>query len=128
MIWFARIYFGVMLALLASIGVLGLVSPHELAARFDLLPKSAKGLAELRGLYGGAFVSWALLGIAAWRCRTLRPGLLIGLAVTLGLLAAARLVSLFVDGEPEFNVPALVTEALFALAAWALYRHDKRAA
>jgi hypothetical protein len=128
MIWIARIYLAIMLALMGAIGVLAIVAPDKLIANFDLLPKSPKGLAEMRGLYGGAFVSWTLAGLAAWRWKNYRPGLLAGIALSMGAIALVRLVSLAIEHEPGFNVPALVGEGLIALACWALIRHEKSTA
>jgi hypothetical protein len=124
MIWIARIYFALILAMVAAVGLYGLIQPNGLIATFDLLPKTTRATAEMRGLYGGAMISWALAGLAAWRFKSLRPGLLVGLGLTLGLIAVVRAVSIAVDHQAAFNLPALASEALFALACWALYRHD----
>jgi hypothetical protein len=127
MIWIVRVFFGLMLALFAAVGLTGLIAPDKLMASLHLAATAGAGRAELRGLYGGALISWALIGIAAWRCPKLRPGLLVGLAITLGALTVARLVSIAVDGEIAFNAPALIMEALFALAAWTLWRREGKA-
>jgi anaerobic C4-dicarboxylate transporter len=44
-------------------------------------------------------------------------GLLISLALSMGSIAAVRITNLFLDGQPDFNIPALIMEALFAAAA-----------
>lgn len=124
MVMLARAYLGLTLLLLAGVGFAGLLVPDTLVAQFDLLPQSAKGSAEVRGLYGGAFLSWGLIIVGAWRYKHLRNGLLVALALTMGTIAAARLVSLAVDQQPAFNIPAIVSELLIVLACWILYRDE----
>jgi hypothetical protein len=126
MIWIARIYAALMMLLFAGLGAFALAQPDALAVKLALMPKTIAGTAELRGLYGGAFLSWAALGLAAWRFRSLRTGILAALGVSLGGIAIARLVSLAVDHEAAFNVPALITEGLFAVACWALVKDEQR--
>jgi hypothetical protein len=128
MVLIARIYLGLIIATFAAMGLLALAAPAQLMAQLDLLPKSPKGLAEIRALYGGAFLSWAVIMLAAWRSRTLGQGLWMAMALTMGAIAAARVVSLAIERQTAFNVPALIGEGLIALACWTLYRHEKRRA
>jgi hypothetical protein len=128
MIWVVRVVFALLLVLFAAVGLAGLIMPEKLMASLHLAATKPAGVAELRGLYGGALTSWALAGIAAWRWPRLRPGLLVGLAISLGAIALARVVSIAVDGEVAFNLPALIGEGVFALCAWALWRKEPQAA
>jgi hypothetical protein len=57
----------------------------------------------------------------------LRGGFLLAVGTTLGAIAAARIVSLAIDHEFAFNIPAMASEALIALACWVLYRNEKAA-
>lgn len=123
----ARAYLYMMVAVQAVVGITALFRPEIVAAQFDLLPQTIKGIAEVRGLYGGGIFSWGLVTLAALRCRYLSPGLLIAMAVTMGSIAAARMASLIVDHETALSIPAGIVEALTALACWTIYRHDKPA-
>jgi hypothetical protein len=126
MIAVVRIYVGFMALALGALGALALVAPDTLMAQLDLLPKSLKGVAEIRALYGGAFLSWGvMLLIAALPGRALGQGFRVAMALTLGGIAAARVVSLAIEHQLAFNVQALVSEGLIAAGCWALYRHEK---
>src|SRR5262245_33438471 len=118
MLTIARIYVWLMALTLGVLGVLALAAPEMLMPQLGLSPAAVKGTAEIRGLYGGGFCAWAAILIAGTRARPWSGGLLIAMAVTMGGIAAARIVSLIVDGEVAFNVQALVSEGLLALACW----------
>jgi hypothetical protein len=124
MIRAARGYLYLMCILFVGLGLTALFAPHMIFAQFDLLANSAKGVAEIRSLYGGAFLSWGLLTIVALRGGPLSQGLLIAMVVIMGGIAAARLVSLMVDQAFAFNIPAEVVEILALLAYWTVYKHN----
>lgn len=126
MIKVARGYLYFMVAFQAAVGITALFAPEIIAAKFDLLPQSIKGTAEIRGLYGGGVLSWSLITLGALRCKPLSPGLLIALMTLMGSIAAGRVVSLIVDHETALNIPAGIAEALMALASWLIYKHYKR--
>ena len=122
MLVLARVVLVLATVLFAVVGLAGLVSPENLMGQLGLQALSVQGTAEVRGLYGGLFLSWSAILIAAWRSPALRGGLLLALAATLGLIALARVVSMAVDGDFAFNLPALAGEAVIALACWAVAR------
>jgi hypothetical protein len=47
------------------------------------------------------------------------------MTIMMGAIALARVVSLAIDREPGFNVPAGIAEGLIAVASWFVY--SKRA-
>lgn len=100
------------------VAVIAVVAPGVWQAQFDIAPATAKAASELRALYGGIFLGWAAMVVMGLRPGTARQGALLGLAVTLGAIAALRLVCLALDGAPDFNIPAMLAEALIAGAAW----------
>lgn len=119
----ARVYVIFMAIVFGLGGATALISPEMFMAQLELLPKSIKGTAEVRGLYGGGFLSWAVILIAALRCKSVSAGLLLAMILTMGLIVIARGVSVVVDHETAFNVPAIIGEALLVLACWVLYRN-----
>mgnify|MGYP003576806372 CR=1 FL=1 len=123
----ARAYLYFMAAVLAGIGFTGLFAPEIIGHQLGLAPESLKGTAEIRGLYGGGVLSWCVITLAGLRCKALFPGLLGGLGILMGGIAAGRVVSLIIDHEIELNIPAGTMEALIALSCWVIYRHDKAA-
>jgi hypothetical protein len=127
MVIVARIYLFLILVLFGLLGLASLAVPDAVAARMHLAPQAMAGTAEIRGLYGGAFLAWSLMIIGAWRYKPLAKGLLAAVGLSMGLIAAARMVSLAIDHEAAFNIPAAASEALIALACWVLYRNEKPA-
>lgn len=123
----ARGYLYLMAAVFFAIGFTGLFAPEIIAARFDLLPQSIKGVAEVRGLYGGGVLAWGLITLGALRCKSLSPGLLMALATLMGSIAAGRVVSLLLDHEVSLNIPAGIAEALIVLACRVIDKRDKAA-
>lgn len=126
MLTVARIYLAIAAVLLALVGFTALISPQTLLTAFDLAAQSEKGIAEIRSLYAGVFLSWAItIGVALAAPRRTRM-LLLSLGLTMAAIAVMRVISLIADYEPEFNVPALIGEALIALACFVLYRGPRR--
>lgn len=125
MVKIARVYLGLQVLLFSAVGIFALTAPQSLLAQFDLVPQSAQGTAEARSLYGGAFLAWALIIVGAWRYKSLRRGLLASLALSIGLIATARILSLAIDHVPDFNVPAMIFEWLIVVACWIVYRDEK---
>lgn len=127
MITVARGFLYCMAFVFGAIGLVALAAPETVAARFDLLPQSIKGIAEVRGLYGGGILAWGLIALGALRCKHLSPGLLIALATIMGSIATGRLVSLMLDHETVLTIPAGIAETAIAWACWAVYKHEKSA-
>jgi len=125
MVKVARAWLYFMVVFQAGVGITALFAPEIIGAQFDLLPQSIKGTAEIRGLYGGGVLSWSVITLCALRCKSLSPGLLAGLGILMGGIAAGRVISMFVDHEFSLNVQAGTAEALNALACWIIYKYNK---
>jgi len=121
----AKVFLCFLVLVFAGIGLTALADPAAIAGKFDLALQSTKASAEVRGLYGGGFVAWALIIIAALRFKTLAPGLLTAMGISMGAIAIARIVSIATDYAPDFNLPAFAVEALAAGACWILYKNVK---
>jgi hypothetical protein len=122
MLMAARIFLVFTAAILAVVGIAGLVMPDVVMQQLALAPRAAAGTAEIRALYGGGFTAWAALILVGMRNSPATRGLLLAIAVSMGAISLARLVSLAADYEPSFNIPACIFEALVALAAWYVHR------
>lgn len=123
----AGIYLVFMALVLTIFGLRGLLVPQQIMAGFDLQALSPKGTAEVRSLFGGAFLSWPLILLLAWRRQDLRQGLLTALGLTMGGIGLARLLSVaIVEHELAFSLPALAVELLAALACWVVCRADEK--
>jgi hypothetical protein len=103
-----------------------LLDPADMAVSFGLSATGAQGLSSLRGDYLSFFGVTALcMMLGAWR----RNGdLLLVPAALMGTVAAARMVSLALDGPyPGWPVPMIV-EALHVvllIAAWRILPHHR---
>jgi hypothetical protein len=123
----ARGYLYLLVLVFSAVGLTALFAPQVIAAKFDLLPQSVKGIAEIRGLYGGGVLAWGLVTWGALRRTSLSPGLLVSMTVIMGAIAAVRVMSIMVDHETALNVPAGIAEVLLALACWKVYKHGNTA-
>jgi hypothetical protein len=124
MVIVARIFLVFFLISFTLIGLSGLVQPDKLAANFDVLPQTTKGFAELRGIYGGVFLSWSVMIVAFLLKKPWANGLLLAVGISMACLSVVRLVSLGIDGEAHFNIMAFVGEALAAVACWVLHKQQ----
>ena len=119
---FARLVLGLSALAFAGIGAAFLVAPEAMAARVGVSLAGAAAANDVRAVYGGL-----QLGVAAclvWCARrpeTLRSGLAVQL-FTFGGLAAARLVSLLLDGNPGALGLALHAAELLGFACGAVAR------
>jgi hypothetical protein len=120
MLTLARAYLVSMAIVFGAIGIAALSAPDIVAGKLELLPQSIKGTAEIRGLYGGGFISWCLIILGALRYRS--KGMLIAMALTMGAIALARVVSVFADHDVAFNAPGLISEVLIAIACWKIWK------
>ena len=121
----ARGYLYLMAVFTAAVGLTALFAPEIIGARFALMPQSIRGIAEIRGLYGGGVFSWSLITLGALRYKPLSPGLLMALAILMGSLVVGRVVSVIVDHEIGLNMETGISELLYALSAWIVYKQDK---
>ncbi|MBW2234825.1 MAG: DUF4345 domain-containing protein [Deltaproteobacteria bacterium] len=119
---FARLVLGLSALAFAGIGAAFLVAPEAMAARVGVSLAGATAANDVRAVYGGL-----QLGIAAFlfhsarRPETLRTGLAVQLFTFAGL-AAARLVSLLLDGNPGALGLALHAAELLGFACGAVAR------
>ena len=119
---FARLVLWLSAAAFAGVGAAFLVAPEAMAARVGASLAGATAANDVRAVYGGL-----QLGVAAclaWCAR--RPDALrMGLAVqlfTFGGLAAARFVSLLLDGNPGALGLALHAAEIVGFACGAVAR------
>jgi hypothetical protein len=124
----AKLFLGLTAAMFALLGLAALAAPDRLLDSFDLVASTPKGTAEIRSLYGGAFLAWAAVTALTLAGRLEARALLFAVGLPMALVALFRLVSLATDGVPGFNIPALIGEALIALACWAVYARSGRSA
>lgn len=123
----ARVYLYLISATFLAVGMTALLSPQHLAAFFDLQAQTERGVAELRSLYGGLFLSLGALTLYALRKPKVAQDLLGVVGVLMGSVAAARIASMAVDREITFTLPAAGAEALVSLACWTLVRAPNQA-
>ena len=124
----ARVYLYLISVTFLAVGITALLSPKHLASFFDLQAQTERGVAELRSLYGGLFLSLGALTLYALRKPNVAQDLLLAVGVLMGSVAAARIVSLALDREITFTLPAAGAEALVSLACWTLVRMTNQAA
>lgn len=115
--------FGVFI-LSGGIAAFGL--PHLITEIFHLAPVTILGTAEIRCLYGGGFFSFGVITLIGLRSGSLGPGLLMAMAIFMWSVAAARAISIPIDHEVAFTVPALVAEIILGLAYWTASRGKNR--
>jgi Domain of unknown function (DUF4345) len=120
----ARGYLYLNVLLFAAIGVKSLFMPESMAGQLQLAATSIAGTGEIRGLYGGGFIGFALVLLGGLRCKPLSPGLLIAMATVMGGVVCGRIVSLALDHEYMLTLVGGTAEALVALACWSVYKHD----
>jgi hypothetical protein len=119
---FARLVLGLSALAFAGIGAAFLVAPEAMAARVGVSLAGAAAANDVRAVYGGLQLGVAacLVGCAR-RPETLRTGLAVQL-FTFGGLAAARLVSLLLDGNPGALGLALHAAEIVGFACGAVAR------
>lgn len=95
----------------AAFGVIGLVKPESITGFTGLNPNGARGLSELRGIFGGLFIG---LGLAPLLLGTAEAYQVIGIGYL--VLAAARSFSVIYDGcYDRSNLISVVTEIAFGI-------------
>ena len=111
----------------AIVGVKSLFMPESMVGQLQLQAISIAGTGEMRGLYGGGFIGFALVLLGGLRCKPLSPGLLMAMMTVMGGVVMGRIFSLAVDHEYPMTLTAAALESLLVLACWIVYKHDKAA-
>lgn len=109
-------------AAFTALGLMSLVSPSAMAAKMQLVPASNIGFAEIRGLYGGGFIGFGLILLGGLHWKPYARGLLMAMALSMGSIGTARIVTLPLDAAWGFAIGGAVAEYLLAFACWRLSR------
>jgi hypothetical protein len=120
----ARIWLYFIALIFGVVGVTSLLSPETTGSQLQIQAVSLAGTSELRGLYGGGFVGFALIILVGLRRKAYSPGLLMAMAIIMGGIVVGRVVSLAVDHELKTTLGTGVLELLVALACWSVYKHE----
>ena len=99
-------------------GATALFAPDIIAGKLYLSPVTIAGTSEIRGLYGGGFAGFGVVILTGLRSKTLGAGLLMSMAIVMGGVVVGRVVSLAIDHETAFTVPAAIAELLVAVSCW----------
>jgi len=119
---FARLVLWLSALAFAGIGAAFLVAPEAMAARVGIALAGATAANDVRAVYGGLQLGVAsFLAYSARQPDALRTGLTVQLCTFAGL-AAARFVSLLVDGTPGALGLTLHAAEIVALACGAAAR------
>ena len=100
-------------------GLVSLISPATPAGFAGLLMTNGDAFTEIGSMYGGLQTGIGLYcALAAFRTEFYRPGLAL-LAIAIGALALARLISIFLAPDPvsAYSLGAFAYELLTALLA-----------
>lgn len=101
--------------------------PLAAMAAVELNINSVSALNELRANYGGLQIGIGLFLLAGLCCKTMTRPALLAQALIVGGLAAGRLVSIALDGQPNAFVQALVVlESVIALISLALFLRSSK--
>lgn len=99
-------------------GATALFRPDIIAGALYLSPVTIAGTSEIRGLYGGGFAAFGVVLFNGLRNKSIGPGLLMSMAIIMGGVVIGRIVSLAIDHETAFTLPALIAEVVVAWACW----------
>ena len=109
-------------------GATALFAPDIIAGKLYLSPVTIAGTSEIRGLYGGGFAGFGVVILTGLRSKALGSGLLMSMATIMGGVVVGRVVSLAIDHETAFTIPAAVAEILVAGACWVAAKGNEKAA
>ena len=123
----ARAFLYLNVLIFAGVGTKSLFMPESMVGQLQLSAISLAGTGEIRGLYGGGFLGFALVLLGGLRCKPISPGLLIAMVTVMGGVIVGRIFSLAVDREYPMTLTAGALELLLVLACWSVYKHDKAA-
>ena len=85
-----------------GMGIVALAAPDRIPAIFGTTGLTAEGRNEVRAVYGGFGVAVGVLLMAAATSPALQPGVYAAVAVSLGGMAAGRLVAAVVERPGHF--------------------------
>jgi len=85
-----------------GMGLLALASPESITGPFGMPTLTPAGRNEVRAVYGGFGLAVAAMLVLALNDPTLRPGVLLAVAASVGGMAAGRLVAALVERPTAF--------------------------
>jgi len=85
-----------------GMGLLALASPESITSPFGMPTLTPAGRNEVRAVYGGFGLAVAAMLVLALNDPTLRPGVLLAVAASVGGMAAGRLVAALVERPTAF--------------------------
>ena len=97
-----------------GMGLCALARPAFVVTFVGLVPGTADARNEIRAVYGGFGIAIAALLLLVSGNATLRPGVLLAVAVALLGMAAGRVVSLLIERTGKWPLVFLVTETVLA--------------
>jgi hypothetical protein len=119
----ARVILAIQLLVLAGLGLLYFIRPHEMSNLSGMLLLAPAAATDVRAYYGGLQLGLAaFLGLALLRSDLTHAALTL-LVLLYSAMALARIGGLWLDGgaQQTFNLVALLLEVVSAgLAFWAL--------
>jgi hypothetical protein len=92
----------VVIVFFAGMGLMALVSPESITRIFGIPTLTNAGRNEVRAVYGGFGLAVAAMLVLALNDPTLRPGVLLAVAASVGGMAAGRLVAALVELPTAF--------------------------
>ena len=112
----------------AAFGIVGLVAPQTLVGAVDITTETAQARTEIRAMYGGMQLGFALfLFISATIRPWMRPALVLVVFCVSGL-ACSRLLGIQLEGDAfPWMLPLALIElsiAAVCLWAWTALRND----
>jgi hypothetical protein len=94
-VWIVIVFF-------VGIGLMALASPESITRTFGITTLTDAGRNEVRAVYGGFGLAVAALLVVALNDPTLRAGVLLAIAASVGGMAAGRLVAAAVERPAAF--------------------------
>ena len=92
----------VVIVFFVGMGLAALVSPEFVTRTFGIPTLTNAGRNEVRAVYGGFGLAVAAMLVLALNDPTLRPGVLLAVAASVGGMAAGRLVAALVERPKAF--------------------------
>ena len=92
----------IVIVFFVGMGLLALVSPESITRIFGIPTLTNAGRNEVRAVYGGFGLAVAAMLVLALNDPTLRPGVLLAVAASVGGMAAGRLVAALVERPTGF--------------------------
>ncbi len=115
----ARILPGILGLLFLAVGLVFMINPsgEAVLARLSLTPEGIVGLATIRSVIGGTFVTMGILLASAALKGHAKPVLIVGIFLTVALIG--RIFGLVLDGSNiEVLRPVIIEIVLIAICAF----------